>query len=282
MGISQPMWKELTDIEVSLSSSHSLRVQFSSVVLLPDCQGILRWSGLPCSGAPFICAEWSCHERSPFRPWSGHLSYPSLCRLQGAPSCHFQVHPSSQGIALSPFDCGIPLSIHTKYGFCRKLMWMQLQWRERCSAWLSQSMWRMQASTQEMPPLSHHPRIWMRRLCRRSSWFAVLLHANSRSLDPSTCKSLPRLVHHYPMPFLDIFLMCGSLVLLIQDNQLKVIECNLRVSRSFPFVSKTLGHDFVAMATQVLAGEKPEPVNVLMGMGKCGVKVASLKSSWFL
>ena len=59
----------------------------------------------------------------------------------------------------------------------------------------------------------------------------------------------------------------------LQDNQLKVIECNLRVSRSFPFVSKTLGHDFVAMATQVIVGEKPEAVNVLMGTGKCGVKV---------
>lgn len=52
-----------------------------------------------------------------------------------------------------------------------------------------------------------------------------------------------------------------------------MIECNLRVSRSFPFVSKTLGHDFVAMATQVMVGEKPEPVNCLMGVGKCGVKV---------
>ncbi len=31
---------------------------------------------------------------------------------------------------------------------------------------------------------------------------------------------------------------------------LQVIECNLRVSRSFPFVSKTLGHDFIATATR--------------------------------
>ncbi len=62
--------------------------------------------------------------------------------------------------------------------------------------------------------------------------------------------------------------------LLLQDNQLKVIECNVRVSRSFPFVSKTLGHDFVAMATQVIIGGNPEPVNVLAGDGKVGVKVS--------
>lgn len=55
---------------------------------------------------------------------------------------------------------------------------------------------------------------------------------------------------------------------------LKVIECNVRVSRSFPFVSKTLDHDFVATATRVIVGEKVEPVDVLMGCGKVGVKVA--------
>ena len=60
----------------------------------------------------------------------------------------------------------------------------------------------------------------------------------------------------------------------LQDNQLKVIECNVRVSRSFPFVSKTLQHDFIAMATQVIVGESPEPVNVLNGSGKVGVKVS--------
>ena len=58
-----------------------------------------------------------------------------------------------------------------------------------------------------------------------------------------------------------------------QNNQLKVIECNVRVSRSFPFVSKTLDHDFIAMATQVIVDQKVEPVNVLSGCGKVGVKV---------
>ena len=62
----------------------------------------------------------------------------------------------------------------------------------------------------------------------------------------------------------------------LQDNQLKVIECNVRVSRSFPFVSKTLGHDFIAMATQIITGEEVEPISVLHGCGRVGVKVIML------
>ena len=54
---------------------------------------------------------------------------------------------------------------------------------------------------------------------------------------------------------------------------MKVIECNLRVSRSFPFVSKTLDYDFVAAATRVALGEKVTPVGMLMGTGsRVGVK----------
>jgi len=59
----------------------------------------------------------------------------------------------------------------------------------------------------------------------------------------------------------------------LQDNELKVIECNVRVSRSFPFVSKTLDHNFVAMATRLIVGETVEPVDILAGCGKVGVKV---------
>lgn len=53
-----------------------------------------------------------------------------------------------------------------------------------------------------------------------------------------------------------------------------MIECNVRVSRSFPFVSKTLGHDFIAMATRIIMGEPVEKVNVLNGCGRVGVKVS--------
>ncbi|XP_038604749.1 carbamoyl-phosphate synthase [ammonia], mitochondrial [Tachyglossus aculeatus] len=42
---------------------------------------------------------------------------------------------------------------------------------------------------------------------------------------------------------------------LVRGNEVLVIECNLRASRSFPFVSKTLGVDFIDVATKVMIGE---------------------------
>ncbi|MFC2138593.1 carbamoyl-phosphate synthase (glutamine-hydrolyzing) large subunit, partial [Bacteroidota bacterium] len=48
---------------------------------------------------------------------------------------------------------------------------------------------------------------------------------------------------------------------LAKDNDIKVIECNLRASRSFPFVSKVLKVNFIELATKVMLGlnvQKPE------------------------
>ena len=48
---------------------------------------------------------------------------------------------------------------------------------------------------------------------------------------------------------------------LARENDIKVIECNLRASRSFPFVSKVLKINFIELATKVMLGlpvEKPE------------------------
>lgn len=60
---------------------------------------------------------------------------------------------------------------------------------------------------------------------------------------------------------------------------MKVIECNVRVSRSFPFVSKTLNHDFVATATRLICGETVKSVGLLTGTGKVGVKVPQFSFS---
>jgi carbamoyl-phosphate synthase large subunit len=43
-----------------------------------------------------------------------------------------------------------------------------------------------------------------------------------------------------------------------RDNDVKVIECNLRVSRSFPFVSKVTKKNFIDIATRIIMGEKVE------------------------
>ncbi|KAK6024588.1 Carbamoyl-phosphate synthase L chain, ATP binding domain protein [Ostertagia ostertagi] len=72
-----------------------------------------------------------------------------------------------------------------------------------------------------------------------------------------------------------------NMQLIAKDNELKVIECNLRVSRSFPFVSKTLDFDFVALATRaMMAADNPaigsslKKHAMLRGKGRVGVKVA--------
>ena len=48
---------------------------------------------------------------------------------------------------------------------------------------------------------------------------------------------------------------------LARDNDIKVIECNLRASRSFPFVSKVLKINLIELATKIMLGipvEKPD------------------------
>ncbi|MBI5457279.1 carbamoyl-phosphate synthase (glutamine-hydrolyzing) large subunit [Candidatus Kaiserbacteria bacterium] len=40
-----------------------------------------------------------------------------------------------------------------------------------------------------------------------------------------------------------------------KDNHLLVIECNLRASRSFPFVSKVTGHNFINLAVRAMLGK---------------------------
>ena len=44
---------------------------------------------------------------------------------------------------------------------------------------------------------------------------------------------------------------------LAKNNRLKVIECNLRASRSFPFASKVTGENFAVLATQALVKKAP-------------------------
>lgn len=49
-----------------------------------------------------------------------------------------------------------------------------------------------------------------------------------------------------------------------EEPALKVIECNLRASRSFPFVSKVLGTNFIDAATKALVGKDvPEPQDLM-------------------
>jgi carbamoyl-phosphate synthase large subunit len=61
---------------------------------------------------------------------------------------------------------------------------------------------------------------------------------------------------------------------------LKVIECNLRASRSFPFVSKVLGVNFIDIATAAIVGmDVPAPVD-LMKIKRDYVAIKVPQFSW--
>ncbi len=57
-----------------------------------------------------------------------------------------------------------------------------------------------------------------------------------------------------------------------KDNELKVIECNVRASRSFPFVSKVSGHNFIAIATDAMLDIKNTTVYKTLALDHVGVK----------
>lgn len=60
---------------------------------------------------------------------------------------------------------------------------------------------------------------------------------------------------------------------LAKHNVVKVIECNLRASRSFPFVSKVTGENFAAEATRRMLGHSRKIVNNSLDLEHVGVKV---------
>jgi len=58
-----------------------------------------------------------------------------------------------------------------------------------------------------------------------------------------------------------------------RKNEVKVIECNLRASRSFPFVSKMLGLNFIELAIKIMAGQAVEkPHRSIFELNFVGVK----------
>jgi len=67
---------------------------------------------------------------------------------------------------------------------------------------------------------------------------------------------------------------------LAKDNYIKVIECNLRASRSLPFVSKVLKTNFIDYATRIMLGQKVEkPNKSLFDIDYIGVKASQFSFS---
>ncbi len=66
-----------------------------------------------------------------------------------------------------------------------------------------------------------------------------------------------------------------NMQLLAKDNDIKVIECNLRASRSFPFVSKVMKYNMIEIATQaMLDAPFQTPDKSLFELDYVGVKAA--------
>ena len=64
-----------------------------------------------------------------------------------------------------------------------------------------------------------------------------------------------------------------NMQLLAKDNDIKVIECNLRASRSFPFVSKVMKYNLIEIATQVMLDAPfQKPDKSLFELDYVGVK----------
>lgn len=57
-----------------------------------------------------------------------------------------------------------------------------------------------------------------------------------------------------------------------KNNRLKVIECNLRASRSFPFVSKVTNHNFIEISTKAMLGVKQHHHYETLELDYVGVK----------
>lgn len=67
---------------------------------------------------------------------------------------------------------------------------------------------------------------------------------------------------------------------LARENDIKVIECNLRASRSFPFVSKVLKINFIELATKIMLGAKYEkPSKNEFDLDYVGIKASQFSFS---
>ena len=67
---------------------------------------------------------------------------------------------------------------------------------------------------------------------------------------------------------------------LAKDNAIKVIECNLRASRSFPFVSKVSKQNFITAATQAMLGlEVEKPSKSAFDLDYVGIKASQFSFS---
>ncbi|TYZ61736.1 hypothetical protein PybrP1_009146, partial [[Pythium] brassicae (nom. inval.)] len=101
---------------------------------------------------------------------------------------------------------------------------------------------------------------------------------NAGNLYVSTIKQVKRIesavasVLHITGPF--------NIQLVARDNDVKVIERNLRASRTFPFISKTFDLNYINLATKAMLGPPVKPVPIgLTDIDYVGVKAPQFLST---
>ena len=100
----------------------------------------------------------------------------------------------------------------------------------------------------------------------------------AQKLYVETVRRIKRIAHkvakglHITGPF--------NMQLMAKNNDIKVIECNLRASRSFPFVSKVLKVNFIDIATRVMLGIAPDiPHKSAFDLDYVGIKASQFSFS---
>ena len=69
----------------------------------------------------------------------------------------------------------------------------------------------------------------------------MLMHTQVKRISQAIARAL-----HISGPF--------NIQFMSRENEVKVIECNLRASRTFPFISKTFDFNFITLATKAMVG----------------------------
>ncbi|KAL1915643.1 uncharacterized protein VTP21DRAFT_6402 [Calcarisporiella thermophila] len=100
----------------------------------------------------------------------------------------------------------------------------------------------------------------------------------SQDLSSKTLEDIRTITHKVAQAF-DI---TGpfNMQIIKRGDELKVIECNLRASRSFPFVSKVLGVNFIDVATRAICNSNVPPPVDLMAVERDYQAVKVSQFSW--
>lgn len=64
-----------------------------------------------------------------------------------------------------------------------------------------------------------------------------------------------------------------------KNNEIRVIECNLRASRSFPFVSKVTNHNLIEISTEIVLGQYKKQAYETLDLNYVGVKAPQFSYS---